>query len=377
MTNKVIIGILVFLLVITGGLGAYSVNLGKEIGAFRQETAAQLNVIQGSISGLDTRVTALGTEVTAFKTETAAQFSESTINARKISERVIKGVCEITDGKRRLGSGFVFDARGYIVTNHHVVDKVAKIDVILHDGSISKASIVGSDKYSDVAVLKLERKFDLEPLSLADSNTVVNGEPIIAVGSPFGLPETVNSGIVSRKKGAIPFPKGDWWVFNLIQFDAATNPGNSGSPVVNSKGEVVGMAAYLMFPTSGIAWAITSNKVKRVSYSIIDHGSFKNAILPGTWRMTALTPEAARARGLETGHGALFAEAKGVDKVETNDIVVAVDGIVVKEPADLFNYIGEYKSPGDTIKLTLIIRGGIKIEVPVKLVEGYARVVRG
>lgn len=423
-----IIGLFIVIFLVTGGLGAWSLNLNSQIGrlnsetqtfkqetttqfnatqdnitsldarlagldarlaGFKSEVSTQFNATQGSITGLDTRlvtfksetatqfnatqagITSLDTRLATFKTETASQFAESTMNIRKIYEGAIKGVVQITDGKSRLGSGFVLSAEGHIVTAHHVIDKVTKIDVILHDGSISKASIVGSDKISDIAVLKLESKLNLEPLKLADSNTIVNGEPVIVVGSPFALYETVNSGIISRKKGTVIFPGGNWLVLNLIQFDAATNPGNSGGPVVNSKGQVIGMAAYNMFPENGIAWAVSSNKVNRVARSIIDKGSFTNARLPGSWSISALTPEAARDRGLETGFGALFVMATGVGKVEANDIVVAVDGIPVTEPDDLFNYIGEYKSPGDTITLTLVIRGGIKIEVPIKLVEGW------
>ncbi len=437
MKNRVVIGLIVFLLLITGAGGYWSYALNKQLSgldsemrAFKTETAAKFASTQGDITSLDAElvtldtelgtldtelaafksdtaakfastqssississelstfktetaakfsstqsdITSLDTELANFKAETASQFSELTMNVRQIYKDAVKGVCQITDGENRIGSGFVFSAEGYIVTPWHVIYGVNSIDVILHDGRIAKASLIGSDRYSDIAVLKLEKGLNLVPLTLADSNTVVNGEPVIVIGAPFELSDTVNYGIVSRKKGMIRYPDGNWVVCNLVQYDAPTNPGNSGSPVINSKGQVIGMAAYGITPESGngISWAISSNKVNRVARAIIDTGSFKNATLPGSWWMSDLTPGAARNRGLESSFGALFLYAKGVGQVETGDIVVAVDGIPVNEAADLFGYIGEFKSPGDTITLTLVIRGGIKIEVPLVLVEGW------
>jgi S1-C subfamily serine protease len=419
MNNKVVIGLVVFLFLISLGLGYWSYNLNNQIGtlnsetqAFRTETASQFSTAQSNIASLSTNladfksetsdrfsatqgdITSLNIDLANFKSETSAQFTtaksdiaglstnladfkaqfaESTMEVRKIYDGAVGGVCQVTDGEDRLGSGFVFSEDGYIVTAWHVINNVNNVVVILHDGTLSNASIVGSDKYSDIAVLKVEGGLNLKSLELADSGAVVRGEPVIVIGTPFELSDTVTYGIVSRSKGMLQYPDGDWWVCNLIQYDAATNFGNSGGPVVNARGQVIGMAAYIITPGagSGIAWSISSNKINRVARAIIDNGSFKNAVLPGTWRMSDLTPEAARERGLETGFGALFLSAQNVGKVEANDIVVAVDGVAVNEAADLFNYIGEFKSPGDTITLTLVIRGGIKIEVSIELIEGW------
>ena len=142
--------------------------------------------------------------------------------------------------------------------------------------------------------------------------------------------------------------------------------------MVNSGGEIVGMVMGGVDPTSGsgINWAVSSNMIKRVADAIIDFSSFDTATLPGTWRISDLTPKEARDRHMETTNGVLFLETKGVDGIQVDDIVVAVDGMPVREVADLFNYFGEYKSPGDTVTLT-VIRDETEVEVAVELVEGW------
>ena len=421
MANKLIISILVVLVLVAGGFGYFAFYLNSQIGdmrddistlsnelsTFRQETATEISNIESDVSTLSTDLTtfrsetasqfddvtgeisdvkgdikAVGGELTAFKSETASQIagvtteiSRSTINVAGIYDSAIRGVCEITDGQEWFGSGFVFGAEGYIVTAQHVVDGLPRIDVILHDGTIASASVVGSCKYSDVAVLELEKTVTLEPITLADSSTVTPGDPVMALGSPFYLPGTVTSGIVSHTNGATSYA-GNWLTSNLIQYDAATNYGNSGGALINSQGEIVGMIAARIHPElgEGIYWAVSSNKVNRVATSIIESGSFQNATLPGTWELSNLTPEAAGDRDMETNNGLLFVEVEGLNTVEADDILVAVDDVPVREGADLFNYLGEYKSPGDTVILTVVIRSGVQIEVPVELVEGWVAV---
>ncbi len=427
MANKIIIGILVFLVLVSGGLGAYGVilnnqiddvkgdigTLNTELSTFRQEAATEISDVKGNINALDTELTTLDTELNTFKSETTSQIADvttevddvrdnlstldsdlssfkskttsqisgvtqelaqSTINAQKLYQGVRKSVCEITDGEELLGSGFVFDTDGHIVTAQHVIDGVKEIDVILYDGTISSASVVGSCKYSDVAVLKLEKTVTLTPLRLADSDSIAPGEPVITLGSPFELDGTVTIGIVSQTQRARAL--GDWWTFNLFQYDAPSNFGNSGGPLVTSEGEVIGLIIARVSPSlgDGICFAVSSNKVKRVADSIIDSGSFQNATLPGTWEISNLTPQEARDRNMETTNGVLFNQASGVGNIQADDVVVAVDGVPVNGGADLFNYFGEHKSPGDTVILT-VIRGETEMEIEVTLIEGWVSVV--
>lgn len=330
MNNKILIGLLVFLFVLScgvGGWGYYQFDKVKsDTQALRQETSAQIKSAQNDITSLGTDlntfkgktdtqfaavqnnvatlnsglttfessanaqfgtiksdVSGLNTGLTSFEAQTAAQFAESTMDVRKVYGDAVSSVCQITDGENRLGSGFVFDTNGHIITAWHVISDANNVVVILHDGTLADATIVGSDKYSDVAVLKLKDNLNLTPLELANSDNVARGEPVIVVGTPFELSDSVTYGVISRNKGFISFPGGDWAVCNLIQYDAATNPGNSGGPVINAKGQVIGIAAYTITAESGsgISWCVSSNKINRVANAIINTGSFHDAVLPG------------------------------------------------------------------------------------------------
>jgi len=380
MFNKLIIGILVFLLVLIGILGAYAFNLVGEIDALSQ----QLVVSQEQQAA---QISTLSDELATFRGETIARIDalddelgsvttgleQSVINAGKLYEEVSKGIVRISDGEKVVGSGFVFDADGHVVTPQHVVEGQAQIDVILHDGSVSAATIIGSCEHSDIAVLTLEHKLAVEAMALADSTTVRVGEPVVVIGSPLDLPGTITSGIVSQTHRfvKVEYDLKTRWVANLIQFDAAVNFGNSGGPLLNSKGEVIGMVVARVDPKlgDGVYYAVSSNKVKRVALSIIDRGSFDYPWL-GV-EIVNLTPETVRTRNLETVNGVLVkrttadspAEAAGI---KANDVMVAIDGRTVRQVADLTWYLGEYKSPDEAVTLALI-RDGAKLELSLKL----------
>jgi len=425
---KVIIGLLFFLLVAIVGGGVYTFDLlNKQIGtlsdeltafrgetasqietvsdeltAFREETASQTETLsdeltafrEGQTETLSDELTAfrgetasqietLSDELTAFRGETASQIEtvrdELTVAyVSKIYEQVKWGVVEVVvkkEDEESIGSGFVFDAKGHIVTNYHVVREATEIDVVLFDGTTYAASIVGRCKYSDIAVLKLDEKVTLEPLTLADSNAIVTGEPVVVIGSPFGLTTTVTSGIIGQEArfliiGSVENAR-RYTVSNLIQYSAASYPGSSGGPLLNAGGEVIGLVTSGLFILGEeINFAISSNKVNRVASSLIDRGSFDNPTLRGTWTLAEITPEKARVENLETTDGILVTYATKSAVFEAGDVIVAIDGVTVRGAADLFNYLGEHKSVGDTITLTVIIRGKVKIEMSIELVKG-------
>jgi len=380
MFNKLIIGILVFLLVFIGILGAYTFNLVGEIDALSQ----QLIVSQEQQAA---QISTLSDELATFRGETIARidalddelgsvttgFEQSVINAVKLYEEVSKGIVRISDGEKIVGSGFVFDADGHVVTPQHVVEGQAQIDIILSDGSISMATIIGSCEHSDIAVLTLEHELAVEAIALADSTTVRVGEPVVVIGSPLDLPGTITSGIVSQTHRfvEVEYDSKTRWVANLIQFDAAVNFGNSGGPLLNSKGEVIGMVIARVDPKlgDGVYYAVSSNKVKRVALSLIDRGFFDYPWLG--IEIVNLTPEIVRTRKLETVNGVLVkkitadspAEAAGI---KANDVMVAIDGRTVRQVADLTWYLGEYKSPDEAVTLALI-RDGAELELSLKL----------
>jgi putative serine protease PepD len=391
MTNKIFIGLFVFLFLVSCSLAGTTVYLNNQINtvsdnlnAFKTDTANTLTAMQADISALDSRLTTFQTEtnnhlntidssISSLNSNLAdltAQFAESTINAQQVYDSVIDSVCQII-GDASEDSGFIITADGYIVTCWHVVNGQSYLDVKLHDGRVASGIVIGSDRASDVAVIKINGFTDLKPLSFADSGAVAAGQPVIAIGNPRGTFETVVSGIISRTRG-IEYVGGVGWVSNLIQYDAATNPGNSGSPVLNNEGKVVGMveSGYTSYYQC-INFAVASNKIARVSQALINTGSFVTAILPGSWSLSDLTPDVALALGLNTSFGVIFTDVSDLDQVQVNDVIVAIDGVDIQDGADLFSYLTEFKSVGDTVTLTLLRSGGVEVEVSLTLVAGW------
>lgn len=404
--NKIIIGILVFLLVASGGVGFYLFDLNKQIGTlsdelttFRGETGDQISAQSDELTTLrgetatqigtlsdeltifrgetGDQISSLGDDLTTFRGETASQIgtlrNEVTtlpvINVSELYEKIKESVVEVFVEKEMLGSGFVFDADGHIITNYHVVEEATEIDVVLYDGTIFEVSVIGSSKLNDIAVLKLEEELGLEPLKLADSDDVATGDPVMVIGNPFGLTRTVASGIINQEARFLIPGLENYMVANLIQYSAASYPGNSGGPLLNSRGEVIGLVTARFLVAEEINYAVSSNKVSRVARSIIDNGSFDNPTLPGTWELKNLTVEEARVKKLETTGGVSVTEADATSIFEADDIIVAIDGLTVRSGADLFNYLGEHKSPGDTVTLT-VIRREAELQISIELVEG-------
>lgn len=347
-------------------------GLDSNLAAFKTSTASRFDTVQSSITGINANVAGLNTNLASLST----QYSESTINVRRVYDDVIDSVVMIRGnitGGTASGSGFIYSTSGstvYIITCWHVVEAMSTIYVTLHDGRVNTATVVGSDQDSDIAVIKVNGLSNLKPLELADSGTLVAGEPVIIVGSPQWIFETVVSGVISRTKGMV-YVSGVGWVANLIQYDAAQNGGNSGGPVFNSEGQVIGIADNSNTAAEGIHYAVSSNKVKRVAEAIIDNGSFTNATLPGTWMISNLTPSVAIDRGLDSAFGIIFNLVTGMGQMQANDIATTVDGMIIKDFADLFSYIAEFRSVGDTITLTLIRGTGTEIEASVVLTIGW------
>jgi len=383
--NRVILGVLVSALVFTGTLCTYAFHLGAKIDALSEQLVASQKQQAAEISALCDEMITFKGETLAIKTQTLAridaldnelrgvaiEMEQSVIDAGKLYQEVSQGVVRISDGEKVLGSGFAFDSEGHILTPQHVVEGQSQIYIISPDGYTSPATIVGACEYTDIAVL--QQSLPIPALTLADSTMVKVGEPVIVIGNPLGLPEAITSGIVSQTNRFVEvgYDTKTQWVASIIQFDAAVNFGNSGSPLLNSKGEVIGMVIARVDPKlgDGVYYAVSSNKVRRVALSLIERGSFDYPWL-GV-EIANLTPETARARNLETVNGVVVktvipvtpAEAAGI---KVDDIIVAINGTLVQEVAELTCYLGEYASPDDEVTLALI-RDGAKIELPVKV----------
>jgi Do/DeqQ family serine protease len=262
------------------------------------------------------------------------------------------------------GSGVIIDAKnGTVVTNHHVIKGADEIHVGLHDGRSYKATLIGSDPEVDIAVLKLEEFDDLQQLEVANSDSLNVGDFVVAIGNPFGLGQTVTSGVVSAlgRSGL-----GIEGYENFIQTDASINPGNSGGALVNLNGELVGINTAIIAPSGGnvgIGFAIPANMSGSSIEQILEHGEVKRGRLGVI--IQDLTRELAEAFDIDKQQrGVLIAEVQedsAADKagLKAGDVVISIDGDAVESSAQLRNEIGQRRI-GDSIKLTILREGHTK-----------------
>jgi S1-C subfamily serine protease len=294
-----------------------------------------------------------------------------------------------------LGSGFVYDADGHIVTNYHVVNGAANIEVDFSSGLKVHGEVVGSDPASDLAVIKVQVPTEQSiPLSLADSDQVQVGQRVIAIGNPFGLAGTMTIGIVSGLDRSLlseaSAPSGGYFTApDLIQTDAAINPGNSGGPLLNFEGQVIGVNKAidsLSGVNSGVGFAIASNTVRQIVPYLIKDGKFiypylglnslpydlslfvqEQLKLPqstGVYVTGVIAGGACEAAGIHPD----TATQKSSQYNGDGDLVIAIDGREVKVFNDLMSYIINHARPGQTVTLT-VLREGQKLDVPVTLTE--------
>jgi putative serine protease PepD len=286
--------------------------------------------------------------------------ASSTLSVGQIARQSSPGVVEIDasvqtqspfpggDSSRSSaeGTGFVYDAKGDIVTNAHVIDGGGSIRVKFPDGSTYKATVVGSDDSTDLAVLHVEAPASkLTPLELGDSSTISVGDGVVAIGNPFGLDNTVTTGIVSALNREISAPD-NTPIEGAIQTDAAINHGNSGGPLFNLAGNVIGITSQIQSDSGGndgVGFAIPSNMIRTVVSQLISTGKAQHALL-GVNVQTALNGVSVAA--VESGSGA----ANG--GVKTGDVITAIDGTQVTSAERLRAVIASHK-PGDTLKLTV------------------------
>ncbi len=260
--------------------------------------------------------------------------------------------------QRGLGSGFIIDGSGHIVTNNHVIEGADTIIVTLSNKKEYKAELIGRDPKTDVALLKIDHSNDLKPLAMGDSNALSVGEWVVAIGSPFGLEQTVTAGIVSAKGrviGAGPYD-------DFIQTDASINPGNSGGPLINMKGEVIGINTAIVPGGQGIGFAIPVNLVQGIVEQLKNNGEVTRAWL-GVG-IQDLTEELGTYYGIKDRKGALVTEVyenspadKGGIKVE--DVIVSADGKEIDSGRVLSGMIANL-SVGKRIRITVLRNGKTK-----------------
>src|SRR5262245_1188815 len=278
-----------------------------------------------------------------------------------------EGVSPFSPGggeQKALGTGFVYDQEGHIVTASHVVSGATDISVRFADGTTADATLVGSDPSSDTAVIDVDVPADeLEPLGLADSSTVVPGEGVVAIGSPFGLEESITAGIVSAVGRDIEAPNG-FTIANAIQTDAAINHGNSGGPLIDESGNVVGVNVQIETGGSGgegnagVGFAVPSDTVKAVADDLIAGRSVDHPYLG------ILVGDNASGSGAQVG--TVQPDSPAAESgLREGDVIVAVNGQEVTDASELTAAISAHE-PGDTLRFT-VERDGSKVELEAKL----------
>jgi S1-C subfamily serine protease len=288
-----------------------------------------------------------------------------------------------------MGSGFVYSEEGYIITNQHVVRDAKKVTVTFLDGEAYIGDVIGTDPDLDIAVVKVNPSNTyLQPITIGDSSELKVGEKIVAIGNPFGLSGSMTSGIVSQIGRLLPQESG-YSIPDVIQTDAAINPGNSGGPLINMKGEVVGINTAIQSITgefSGIGFAVPSNTVKKIVPVLIENGEFKHPWMGISGR--DVDPELADFRELKSSKGFLVisviegspaeqagligvTETKEVDGRELaidGDIVLSIDGKTVRKISDILIHLQREKSIGDEMVLS-VNRNGEILELTMVLEE--------
>ena len=323
--------------------------------------------------------------------------SKSSLTLVELFEKSEEGVVKIQVARNNVqgdtgsvGSGFVYDNLGHIITNAHVVDGASKATVTFLDGSQYNAEIIGIDKFTDIAVIKVtEKPRLLHPLQIGDSSQLRIGEQVAAIGNPFGLSGSMTSGIVSQMGRLLPSQDSGFSIPDVIQTDAAINPGNSGGPLLNMKGQVVGINTAIQSISggnTGIGFAVPSNTALKIVPSLIEDGEYHHPWIGISGR--DIDPDLARVLDLKDAKGFLIvtvvdgspadkAGLKGISGTQMidgkeypvdGDIITWVDDKEVRKISDILIHLQREKSVGDEMTLG-ILRDGEFLHITLELVE--------
>lgn len=355
--RKFLLALVLVCMVLGGSFAFIYLDLKADFAALRDNYAnlsAQIKQLQSTLEAIHYNQTA---NLTAVQIYNQTKFSAVLITNRRMDGSVVQG------------SGFVYDAR-HIITNNHVIEEAAEITVTFLEGTVAQAQLRGSDVYSDLAVIEVEElPGQAHGLILGNSSQLMVGETVYAIGNPFGLSGSMTAGIVSQvgrvlRLGdlGVPPPRGNYSIVDVIQFDAAVNPGNSGGPLLNSWGLVVGVTFAIETAEEvrafiGIGYAVPSDIVKRAILSIISTGEYYRP-----WvgvEVTDMTPEIAEEMGTNYTRGIRVVSVMSGSPAEKaglqeNDIIIGADGRTINQVDELLIYLERYKSPGENITLRIV-----------------------
>jgi len=366
---------------LAGGILSYSMIL------------QEINSLQNQVSGLQDQISHLQPEnityIVGDNTSLSNLYEETKDSVVMIQGVVSQSTIFGTQYAQVQGSGFVYDLGGrmVVVTNFHVVDGAENITVTFSDGNAYAATVLGSDVYADLAALSTEApENELKSLQIASSSTLKVGDPVVAIGNPFGLAGSMTVGIVSQLGRTINESTiGRFSIANIIQTSAPINPGNSGGPLLNYQGQVVGITTAIVADSQGLGFAVPSNTILREIGSLVETGSYTQHSWLGVSGMD-MNYEIANVMGTNVTYGWLLTQVvsggpadkaglrAGTEQLQTptgtvligGDIVIALDGVRIANGDELLSYTGEHTLPGQTINIT-IVRDNQTMNVPVVL----------
>jgi S1-C subfamily serine protease len=390
--STTLIVIIIVVSLIAGGLIGYSIS-NLTISGSISDLQNQVSALQGQVSNLQSTQSAGGQNNTYIMGENDslaplyAQVKDAVVVIRGFTvQRDIFGRTYYTEIQ---GSGFIYNSgeKMVAVTNYHVVQNAVNITITFIDGDAYAATVLGSDPYADLAVLSTDApQSEYKPLEIVDSSTLSVGDPVVAVGSPYGLAGSMTTGIVSALGRTITEEmSGGYPIANVIQMSALINPGNSGGPLLNYRGQVVGITTAIVSDSQGLGFAIPSSTVLREIGSLVTTGSYdKHPTIGATG--TDMTYEIAKAMGANVTYGWLVAQVTsggpaaeaglhgGTKQVTVagqsvtigGDIIIAINGARITGIDDLSTFLEENTLPDQTINVT-IVRNGQTMTLSLKL----------
>jgi len=336
----------------------------------------EINSLKSEVSNLEAQVSKQwGFQNVTYQNITIYQNSTALAELYETVKDSIVLIIGTTSEGRVQGSGFVYNFFGTIVvvTNYHVVHDTTSRSVTFSNGNGYAATVIGTDPYADLAVLSVDAPEDeFKPLEVVSSSTLRVGDPVIAIGNPYGLVGSMTTGVVSALGRTIAEEEytGGFAIANIIQTSAPINPGNSGGPLLNYCGKVIGITTAIIADSQGLGFAIPSNTLLREAEALIETGSYDGHSYLGV-KGTDMNYEIAQEMGVNVTYGWKIVEfldpspAKDCG-VKINDIIIAMDNTTIKNSDDLASYLEENTLPRETVILT-IRRGNETTEVPVTL----------
>jgi S1-C subfamily serine protease len=347
---------------LVGGLAIFFVTLNDT------------NSLQDQVTGLQSQISALsGSQNATYQNITIYQNATYLADLyQNVKDSVVLIQGTTSDGTIQ-GSGFVYlySGRNVVITNYHVVQGTSDLSVTFQNGNGYSATILGTDPYADIAVVSVNAPaVEFKPIQIASSSTLRVGEQVIAIGNPYGLVGSLTTGVVSALgRTIIEDTASGFSIANIIQTSTPINPGNSGGPMLNAAGEVIGVTTAILSDSQGLAFAIPSNTILREIYSLITTGTYRgHSYLGVTGR--DMSYDVAKEIGSSVTYGWRIASitngGPSDGQLAVNDIVIAMNGVTIRNNDDLASYLEEYTLPGQRLVLT-VIRDNANVPVTVVL----------